>query len=117
MARKVAYWVSTSLVAAMSLFAGFAYLSGSPGIRPRGISSATEDYSGDRQTSWRDRAARTWHGETQRVGLCRIRFRVDLRVFRALSCRRWAKSILAAGIIGAPSRLISYARCEPAGSG
>ena len=30
MARKVAYWVSTSLVAAMSLFAGFAYLSGSP---------------------------------------------------------------------------------------
>lgn len=30
MARKVAYWVSTGLVAAMSLFAGFAYLSGSP---------------------------------------------------------------------------------------
>src|SRR5207237_7988559 len=30
MSRKVAYWVSTSLVAAMSLFAGFAYLSGSP---------------------------------------------------------------------------------------
>ena len=30
MARKVAYWVSTGLLAAMSLFAGFAYLSGSP---------------------------------------------------------------------------------------
>jgi hypothetical protein len=30
MARKIAYWVSTSLVAALSLFAGFAYLSGSP---------------------------------------------------------------------------------------
>src|SRR5499425_1792341 len=30
MARKVAYWVSTGLVAAMSIFAGFAYLSGSP---------------------------------------------------------------------------------------
>ena len=30
MARKVAFWVSTGLVAAMSLFAGFAYLSGSP---------------------------------------------------------------------------------------
>lgn len=30
MARKVAYWVSTSLLAAMSFFAGFAYLSGSP---------------------------------------------------------------------------------------
>jgi DoxX-like protein len=30
MARKVAYWVSTGLVVAMSLFAGFAYLSGSP---------------------------------------------------------------------------------------
>jgi len=30
MARKVAYWVSTGLVAAMSLFAGFAYLSGNP---------------------------------------------------------------------------------------
>src|SRR5262250_2441755 len=29
MARKVAYWVSTGLLAAMSLFAGFAYLSGS----------------------------------------------------------------------------------------
>jgi hypothetical protein len=30
MARIVAYWVSTGLVAAMSLFAGFAYLSGNP---------------------------------------------------------------------------------------
>jgi len=30
MARRVAYWLSTGLVAAMSLFAGFAYLSGSP---------------------------------------------------------------------------------------
>jgi hypothetical protein len=30
MARKIAYWVSTGLVAALSLFAGFAYLSGSP---------------------------------------------------------------------------------------
>src|SRR3981081_4896579 len=30
MARKIIYWVSTGLVAALSLFAGFAYLSGSP---------------------------------------------------------------------------------------
>ena len=30
MARKIVYWVSTGLVAAMSLFAAFAYLSGSP---------------------------------------------------------------------------------------
>ena len=30
MARKVIYWVSTVLVAALSVFAGFAYLSGSP---------------------------------------------------------------------------------------
>ena len=30
MARKVTYWVSTALVAAMSLFAGYAYLSGNP---------------------------------------------------------------------------------------
>ena len=30
MARKVAYWVSTGLIAAMSAFAAFAYLSGSP---------------------------------------------------------------------------------------
>jgi uncharacterized membrane protein YphA (DoxX/SURF4 family) len=30
MARKITYWVSTGLVAAMSIFAGFAYLSGSP---------------------------------------------------------------------------------------
>lgn len=30
MARTVAYWVSTGLVAALSLFAGFTYLSGSP---------------------------------------------------------------------------------------
>jgi len=30
MGRKVAYWGSTGLVAALSLFAGFAYLSGSP---------------------------------------------------------------------------------------
>ena len=29
MARKVTYWVSTGLVSAMSLFAAFAYLSGS----------------------------------------------------------------------------------------
>jgi DoxX-like family len=28
--RKIAYWVSTGLVAAMSLLAAFAYLSGSP---------------------------------------------------------------------------------------
>src|SRR5216683_3258490 len=30
MARKVTYWVSTVLVAALSVCAGFAYLSGSP---------------------------------------------------------------------------------------
>jgi len=30
MARKAAYWVSTGLIAAMGLFAAFAYLSGSP---------------------------------------------------------------------------------------
>ena len=30
MARKIVYWVSTGLVAVMSLFAAFAYLSGSP---------------------------------------------------------------------------------------
>src|SRR5437867_8679416 len=30
MARKVTYWVSTVLVAALSVFAGFIYLSGSP---------------------------------------------------------------------------------------
>ena len=30
MARKITYWVSTGLIAAMSLFAAFAYLSGSP---------------------------------------------------------------------------------------
>jgi hypothetical protein len=30
MARKITYWVSTGLVAVLSLFAGFVYLSGSP---------------------------------------------------------------------------------------
>ena len=30
MARKVIYWVSTGLIAASSIFAAFAYLSGSP---------------------------------------------------------------------------------------
>jgi uncharacterized membrane protein YphA (DoxX/SURF4 family) len=30
MTSKIIYWVSTSLVAALSLFAGFAYLSGNP---------------------------------------------------------------------------------------
>src|ERR1700730_6313603 len=30
MTSKIIYWVSTGLVAALSLFAGFAYLSGSP---------------------------------------------------------------------------------------
>lgn len=30
MARKVIYWLTTGLLAAMSAFAGFAYLSGSP---------------------------------------------------------------------------------------
>lgn len=30
MARKVIYWVTTGLVAVMSAFAGFAYLSGNP---------------------------------------------------------------------------------------
>ena len=30
MVRKVSYWVTTGLIAAMSLFAAFAYLSGSP---------------------------------------------------------------------------------------
>jgi uncharacterized membrane protein YphA (DoxX/SURF4 family) len=32
MARKAAYWVTTALVAGMSAFAGFAYLSGSPQV-------------------------------------------------------------------------------------
>lgn len=30
MARKIIYWVSTGFIAAMSAFAGFAYLSGNP---------------------------------------------------------------------------------------
>src|ERR1700738_5249402 len=30
MARKITYWVSTGLLAAMSVFAGFTYLSGNP---------------------------------------------------------------------------------------
>jgi uncharacterized membrane protein YphA (DoxX/SURF4 family) len=30
MGRKIAYWVSTGLLAALALFSGFAYLSGSP---------------------------------------------------------------------------------------
>lgn len=30
MARKIAYWVSTGLVAVLSIFAAFAYLSGGP---------------------------------------------------------------------------------------
>lgn len=30
MASKVAYWVTTGLVAALSIFAGFSYVSGSP---------------------------------------------------------------------------------------
>jgi hypothetical protein len=30
MARKVIYWICTGLVAAMSLFAGYSYVSGSP---------------------------------------------------------------------------------------
>ncbi|HYL84572.1 MAG TPA: DoxX family protein [Candidatus Angelobacter sp.] len=30
MARNIAYWVTTGLVALLSLFAGYAYLSGSP---------------------------------------------------------------------------------------
>jgi hypothetical protein len=30
MARKITYWVCTGLVAALSLFAGYAYVSGSP---------------------------------------------------------------------------------------
>jgi uncharacterized membrane protein YphA (DoxX/SURF4 family) len=30
MARTIIYWITTGLLAAMSLFAGFAYLSGSP---------------------------------------------------------------------------------------
>lgn len=32
MARKIVYWVSTGLVAVSSLFAAFAYLSGSPQV-------------------------------------------------------------------------------------
>ena len=32
MARKIAYWVSTGLVAALSIFAGYAYLSGNPQV-------------------------------------------------------------------------------------
>jgi hypothetical protein len=30
MGRKIAYWISTGIIAAMSLFAGYAYLSGGP---------------------------------------------------------------------------------------
>jgi uncharacterized membrane protein YphA (DoxX/SURF4 family) len=30
MARKITYWIATGLVAALSLFAGYAYVSGSP---------------------------------------------------------------------------------------
>jgi uncharacterized membrane protein YphA (DoxX/SURF4 family) len=32
MVRKVVFWVSTGLVAALSVFAGFSYLSGSPQV-------------------------------------------------------------------------------------
>src|SRR5581483_5064677 len=30
MARKIAYWLTTGILSALSLFAGYAYLSGSP---------------------------------------------------------------------------------------
>src|SRR5215469_14033838 len=82
-------------------------------IRSRGISATTEGYSGDRQTSWRDRAARAGRGHAQRVGLCRIHIRMDLCVFCALSCWRWSNSLLAVGVIGAPSRLLLYPPSEP----
>jgi DoxX-like family len=53
MARNITYWVSTGLLAALSLFGAFSYLSGSPArgsrICARGVSAAIAHRSWHRQ--------------------------------------------------------------------
>ena len=93
MARKIAYWVSTSLVATLSLFAGFAYLSGSPqavqGFAHVGYPQQLRIHSWNRETTRRAYAARSRLTHTQGVGVRGIHIRMALRFRCALSGEGW----------------------------
>jgi hypothetical protein len=64
MGRKITYWLTTRLLASLSIFAAFTLPIGQPAsgsrICPRGIPAATAHYSWDRQTPWRDRPGERW---------------------------------------------------------
>jgi hypothetical protein len=82
-------------------------------IPARGVSTAITHYSGNCQTPWRNRAARTRFAHHQRMGLLRIHIRLDLGTCGALSCWRWPKSILPSGIVGHFRDFLPDAACEP----
>jgi len=96
MTRKVTYWVSTGLLAALSVFAAFTYLSGSPqavqGFAHVDIRSNYALFLGSPNSLARSPSSSpAW--PSSRSGLCRIHIRVDLGICCALSCERWPESI------------------------
>ena len=111
MTRKITYWVSTGLVAALSAFAPCTYLSGSlqavQGFAHVGYPQQLRIILGIAKLL----GAITLLGQTQGVGLCRIHLRMDLGICCALSGERWPESVPAGDIAVATGHLL----CDSAG--
>ena len=81
MARKVIYWLTTGLLGAMGLFAGFAYLSGSAdavtGFAHVGYPQQLRVLLGIRQAARRHRPPHAWLASSEGVGVRRLHIRLD----------------------------------------
>jgi hypothetical protein len=101
MAKKVAYWTTTVIVAALSLIAARSYLSGAAHaefarLGPR-IPSTIAYHSWHRQTAWCDYASDPRRTQTQGVGLRGVHLRLDLCLCCPLSCQGRSNRVHAAG--------------------
>lgn len=90
MARTIAYWVTTGIIALMSLFAGFAYLSGSAqaveGFTHVGYPQQLRILLGIAKPLGAIVLLIPGVAKLKRVGLCRFHLRLDRCHHRPLSC-------------------------------
>ena len=88
MARTITYWVTTILIAAMSAFAGFSYLTGSQqvveGFAHVGYPQQLRGILGVAKLLGAIALVCSWLPEGQGVGLRGLHFRMDLGVYCTL---------------------------------
>jgi len=115
MARKITYWIATGLMAALSLFAGYAYVSGSAqaveGFAHVGYPQQLRVLLGVAKLLGYFAGAGI--AETERVGLFRIHVCVDRGVLRALFGQGWREGLCAAGAAGVAGRVVRHAAAQP----